>query len=135
MGSTEIRSQGSAHNVGTLPDTDDGTVIGETELLVAVGGTGEPKEIYITSIYVRASAVGNVYFLQQETPVAPAVWAAFVPGDTTQVYSMYASATGDGITDVNIGPITSDLRCCSGGGGLFAADTVAGWINITYDYV
>ena len=131
MGSTEIKSGGEAHNAATLIVTDDGALVADAELLVSVGGAGEPSAIWITSIYVRATLPGVFYFIHEDT----AAWVDFAAarGGVLQDYALYATATGDGITGVNIGPITQDVYVVND--GTATSDTAAGQITITYDYV
>ena len=139
MGSTEIRSQGSsvlntalpiATNAGLVDNTDTGAAAATTEFLVEVGDAGEPKQIWITSIYANATTAGTLYFFEQD---AAAAWAAFVAGNVDQVYALHVPVGGVGITDVNIGPITEDLSVCCLAGAY--RDTNLGDIVITYDYV
>ena len=139
MGSTEIRSQEScvitsglvATNAGVVDASDTGAAAATTEFLVLVGGTGEPKQIYITSIYANATVAGTLFFYQRDAADA---WAAgFVAGDTNQVYSIHIPVGGAGITGVNIGPITADLSACALTGSY--VNTNLGEIAITYDYV
>lgn len=138
MGSTEIRSQKScvltdvlvATNAGLVDASDTGAAAATTEFLVLVGGTDEPKAIWITSIYANSTVAGMLYFFQQD---AAAAWTALVAGNVDQVYALHIPVGGAGITGVNIGPITEDLNVAALTGAY--VNTRLGEIVITYDYV
>ena len=143
MGSTEIRGQGTAiSNVAIVSPGNTGMVdvgnVGDTllnsEVLLKVGDAGEPKQIWITSIYANATTAGMLYFFHQDAEPAPAAWTDFsaAVGGALHDYSIYIPVNGVALTGVNIGPITEDVCVC--GEGTYI-NTRAGEILITYDYV
>lgn len=139
MGSEEIRSHGMAvlktalpvaTNAGLVDASDDGSTAALSEFLVLVGDAGQPKQIWITSIYANATTAGRLYFFQQDAADA---WDPLVAGDANQVYAIHIPVGGAGITEVSIGPITEDL-CAAALAGAYV-DTVLGDVIVTYDYV
>lgn len=71
--------------------------------LVLVGGAGEPNSIYITAMYTVAGVNGQVDFFQSPAGTGED------KGVLTMIFPLYATTTGDGITGITVGPITSDL--------------------------
>lgn len=96
------------HSVSVVLDTaitaaDTGLAGNAGILLVDVGGAGEPARINITGIYGVAGVAGQVDLFQ--SPAA----TGEDKGTATMILPFYLSTTGDGMTDVRMGPITSDL--------------------------
>lgn len=137
----EIRSQGTAIT-STVPRSvgqngiviaaDIGDTLANSETLVKIGGTNEPQQIWITSIYANATTAGMLYFYHEDDATAP--WVAFAEGDAKHDYSIYIPVNGVALTDVKIGPISEDLLVCRGTAGAYI-NTRPSEIGITYEYV
>ena len=84
---------------------DIGDTEGHSVLAVSIGGEGEPKAIWIKSIYGVPDTTGGVLLLHHVT--VSGTWIARATSNID--LALYMSTTGDGLTQVNIGPIEHDL--------------------------
>ena len=121
------KSEKSATLVTAVAAGDDGSTLLLSNVLLDVGGTGEPQAVYITAIYGVASAVGTFHIFQTDD------WTndPFTAGDANHILDFYISLTGDGATGLKLGPITKDLLVASDA----TATCAAGGITITYDAI
>lgn len=92
--------------------------------LVDVGAEGDPKAIWVTSVYAQAGVVGDLHLYQSADGLNKATAG-------NMIVSMYASLTGDGITQVKYGPITADLYAGSDGTSTFDLNDV----TVSYEQV
>lgn len=125
MGSTELRTQNSIVLNTAVAAADVGDTAAHSDILVSVGGAGEPSQIWITSMYGVASTAGTIILFESDDPdvTARAV--------TNIVAVLYQSTTGDGVTGVCYGPITHNLYATSDATFINAVSR----FEVTYDYV
>ena len=103
-----------------LATSDDGGATTEADKLVDIGQEDEPKAIYRTGIYGVATAQGKLVLFEGGNTFAEV-------SDTNIKATIFITATGDGVTNVRIGPITDDLYVC--GDGTLTAPARCGWIT------
>lgn len=97
--------------------------------IVDVGVSGDPQMMYITAIYGISTTTGVFDFYSSAAPSTTGI----TRGGANHHMSIYISDTGDGITNVKIGPITNDLYVCSN--DVDTAACGAGMIHVDYEEV
>ena len=121
----EIRTEGSATNIVALTAADVGDTLAHSKALIGVGQAGDPSSVWITGVYGIAGVAGTVW-----------IYHSAAPGTTPRGVAnidlpLYISTTGDGLTDIKIGPITDDVWLTSDG----TATALVNNFVITYESV
>lgn len=119
-----IKEEKSANLETAIDAEDDGDATHAGTKLVDVGNEGDPTAIWVTAVYARASVVGDLHLYQSDDG-----FDKVTAGN--MILSMYVSLTGDGITQMKLGPITADLYACSDSTSTFGLNNV----TVTYEQV
>lgn len=122
---SEIRSEGSNTNIVALTAADVGDSLDHSKKLIDVGQSGDPQAVWITGVYGIAGVAGTVRIFHSDDPDTTPRAAANID------LSLYLSTTGDGLTEVKIGPITDDVWLSSDN----TATVLVNEFTITYESV
>jgi hypothetical protein len=103
MPSNEIRRNGSTTNTVALTAADVGDTLAHSIKMIDVGQVGDPAAVWVTAFYGIAAVAGTVLLYHSAAP-------GTTPRAATNIdLVLYLSTTGDGVTGIRVGPITSDF--------------------------
>lgn len=121
-----IANKSATLDSAVVAATDVGDTLAHSDKIVDVGASGDGQAIYITAVYGVATTAGVFHFFQTDD------WDddPFTAGDANHMLDFYISLTGDGASNIKIGPITKDLFVAAASAGCDA-----GAIAVTYEEV
>lgn len=118
-----VIKEAKSTNVGlAVAAADIGDSAAHSDLAISVGGEGEPTAIWIKAIYGISITAGTLILYHSAAPDTTARSTSNID------LAVYLSLTGDGITEMNIGPIEENVYLSSD------ATLVSSANRITIDY-